>query len=276
LIEVLEHRPYAYRTSFPLDEARVRLDNGEEAVVLIKQLGRSTLDEAARRAKPPFVHDPRREIMVYERILAGRGLGTARYFGSIIKPDDDQYVLFLEKVEGVALWQLGDIGPWQRAARWAARLHAAVAPDSAVELLHYDDIYFRRWLERAHSFGADVDPHAFEAALARLKRLEPAFVHGELYPSNVLVAGERICPVDWEMAGIGPPLLDVAALTAGQPRVDFERIVRAYGAIDARDLAAARLVLAVQWLGWSPAWTAPLEHATDWAAEARAAAQELR
>ena len=42
-------------------------------------------------------------------------------------------------------------------------------------------------------------------------------IHGEFYQSNVLVDQRgtscSIHPVDWEMAGAGPPLLDLAALT---------------------------------------------------------------
>jgi hypothetical protein len=37
----------------------------------------------------------------------------------------------------------------------------------------------------------------------------------------------------------------------------------------------ARLHLAVQWLGWSPDWTPPAEHAHDWYAEAVATAETL-
>ena len=42
----------------------------------------------------------------------------------------------------------------------------------------------------------------------RLVRLPRTLIHGELYPSNVIVGRghhrERVCPVDWEMAALGP------------------------------------------------------------------------
>ncbi len=53
---------------------------------------------------------------------------------------------------------------------------------------------------------------AHERALARLAGLPAVFVHGEFYASNILVSPGRVCPVDWEMAGIGPGVLDLAAL----------------------------------------------------------------
>ena len=102
------------------------------------------------------------------------------------------------------------------------------------------------------------------------------FVHGEFYASNILVSPGRVCPVDWEMAGIGPGVLDLAALATAWEGADRARIVAAYaderGApVDEEDLDAARLVLAVQWLGWAEGWEPPREHATDWLAEATAA-----
>jgi thiamine kinase-like enzyme len=110
----------------------------------------------------------------------------------------------------------------------------------------------------------------------RLARLPATLVHGELYASNVLLAGERVCVVDWELAGIGPGVLDVAALTAGLADDDAAALAETYRLAlehppDAREFAfeldCARLHVAIQWLGWSPDWTPPPEHARDWRAE---------
>lgn len=282
-MEVLERRPYAYRTSFPLDEARVRLPGGEEAIVLVKQLDRTGLDAQTRRAKPAFIHDPQREIVVYTKILADGNLGTARCYDSTSAPAAEGHVLFLEKVEGVELWQHGDLEVWEEVARWAARLHRDVAAPSSPHLLRYDAPYFRQWLERAeHVHGHAVLEglsRRHDEAIERLAALPVAFVHGELYPSNVLVAPNRICPVDWEMAGVGPGVLDLAALVTAWGDDEARRLVAAYMAAGApvrdADLDAARLVLAVQWLGWAEGWAPPSEHATDWLAEANAAAERL-
>jgi thiamine kinase-like enzyme len=84
-----------------------------------------------------------------------------------------------------------------------------------------------------------------------------------------------VAPVDWEMAGIGPGVLDVAALLSGWGDEQRSAIVAGYGVVPAEALAAARLHIAMQWLGWSPGWTPPPEHARDWLAEALGAAREL-
>jgi thiamine kinase-like enzyme len=95
-------------------------------------------------------------------------------------------------------------------------------------------------------------------------------------------------PVDWELAGVGPGLLDLAAITSGSwDAAERDRIACAYHralplAIRPRraDLLDAlkhcRLLIAVQWLGWSSDWSAPAEHAHDWLSDAIAIARELR
>jgi Phosphotransferase enzyme family len=284
VVEILERRPYAYRTSFPLDEALVRLPDGSVTTVLVKDLSRSAFDEPTRRAKPDFLYDPLREIEVYTEILDDRDLGTARCYGAVAVPEEDRYLLFLEKVDGAELWQKGELEEWESVARWAARLHRDVEPPESVHVIRYDGDYLRRWIDRALSFrgGVELERIAanYEAIVERLAALSRVFVHGELYPSNVLVSGPRVCAVDWEMAGVGPGLLDLAALASAWSDEDVARLARAYGdelgrPVEKQDLDSARLHLAVQWLGWSREWTPPREHAADWLGEAVRAAERL-
>jgi len=129
-----------------------------------------------------------------------------------------------------------------------------------------------------------------EAVAHRLLNLPCTFIHGEFYASNVLVhtlpdVSVRICPIDWEMAAVGPGLMDLAALTAGLWSADARRaLAEAYldtnGFRGTEDdfwiaLDCCRLQLAVQWLGWSPGWQAPEPHRHDWLAEALSAAERL-
>ena len=283
-IHELVHRPYAYRTSFPLEEVRLLLDDGREMSVIVKSLARDGLDEHARLAKPEFLHDPMRELVVYTEILAGPDLGTARCYGSVAPPEADRYLLFLEKVDGVELWQIGELEAWEEAARWAARLHAEKEPASS-HLIRYDADFLRSWIDRAVDFTGGPElrriSSRYETVVERLAALPPVFVHGELYASNVLVGpGLRICPVDWEMAGIGPGVLDLAGLVSAWGNEETARLTRAYrealpGTFEPEDLDCARLHLAVQWLGWSRQWDPPRAHATNWLGEAVAAADRL-
>src|SRR5262249_35674175 len=138
---------------------------------------------------------------------------------------------------------------------------------------------FELWPARAgHSLPG------YERVVGRLAAQPTTLVHGELYASNVLVAEGRVCLVDWELAGVGPGVLDVAALTTGwseSARSMLGEAVRSAVAHPpdadrfAADLDCASLHLAIQWLGWSPDWAPPPEHARDWRTDLPRLAERL-
>ena len=288
-VELVARRPHPYRSSFAIEELDVRRGDAELLSLVLKDLGRSGLSSAGRLAKPSFLHDPQREIDVYMSTLSAHDLGTATCYGSIVEPERDRYWLFLERVKGLPLWQLGDFGVWQAVARWLAHLHATVDPPRGTHLLRYDEKLYGGWLSRAVAAapGAgleDLRPR-YESAVARIARAPAVFVHGELYPSNVLVSESddlRVCPVDWELSGVATGMLDLAALTTGLPEEKASLLVEAYAGElpemphdPAELLECCRLYLAIQWTARSEYWTPPLEHARDWAADALRAAERL-
>lgn len=234
----LARRPSAYGSSFAMEELDARLGDGTVLPVMFKNLSRRALLKSARRVKPAFVHDARREIDVYRAVLAPESLGTATCYGAVVDPRAGRYWLFLEKVPGIELYQIGELPVWQDVARWLATMHRRIGPEEASirarvpSLLTYDPLFYRRWLSRARVFVERVDPspqtrrslawlaERYDQVVTRLMALPAVFIHGEFYASNVLVQetadGRRVCPVDWEMAAVGPALIDLAALTAGQ------------------------------------------------------------
>ena len=274
----LRRLPWAYGSSVPVEELRI----AGRAPLLFKDL-----TPRSRPSRPAFLVDPLREVEAYTTLL--HGLDAPACHGAVVA--HDRVWLFLELVDGVPLWQAAGLAAWEATARWLARLHAAPTPAGA-HLLRYDGAHLRRWIDRATAMSGDELAGVRAPALRAVQRLEAwprAFVHGELYASNVLVqdtpGGPRVRPIDWETAGVGPGLLDLAALTAGDWTADRRaRIVAAYrdalppaavaAAFDAA-LDAARLVVALQWLGWSRDWSPPPEHRQDWAAEARALAARI-
>jgi hypothetical protein len=265
-VERVRRTPWPYASSLPMEQ----IDIAGSPALLFKDL---TLSEELQR--PGFLGDRRREITAYTDILGDLDIDTPAYRASVI--DEQRAWLFLELVDGVPLWQIGEIEVWETAARCLAMLHA-VPPPLTRGLLRYDaDHLSRRFaltasLPRAAEIGARV--------AARLAELPSRFIHGEFYPSNILVQREaelvRVRPVDWEMSGLGPGVLDLAALTAGSwIDADRARIERAY--VDAcpaelrprpDDLDFARLLLAAQWTGWSPGWSPPPQHRHNWQAVA--------
>lgn len=300
----LRTEPYAYSTSFALLALDAQLADGTVVPLILKDLSDATMLGDAKESKPAFLYQPMREIETYRSILDRAHLGTATCYGAVTDGPNGRFWLLLERVAGRELWQVGELEVWHDAARWLARLHhggvdAASAARVNPHLLRYDGDLYRRWWERARDFSADrrstasVVSAGLEVALDALTDIPRCFVHGEFYPSNVLVgepdATRRICPVDWEMAGIGPGLLDLAALRAGWDGDQALSLARSYrdavaelGGRPSEEadflhaLRCCELYLAVQWAGWAREWTAPPEHARDWWRQAVRLSEELR
>ncbi len=282
----LSRRPFAYETSFAIDELDVRLEDGERLALVVKDVGEAGLSAEAAATKPAHTLDPGREIAVYRDLLSPAALSTPCFHGAEVDPGADRWWLFLERVEGEGLTDVGEVSIWCEAAAWAARLDRAVEGDSDL-LLHRDADWHERWIDAAATALPDDALAARLRAtrsllLERLDALPRAFVHGELYPANVLVVrGEgpsRIAPVDWELAGRGPYALDLAALVSGWNRDDREAMCRSFhqslpaGAPSFAELLAdvelCELSLALQWIGWSPGWVPPEAQRRDWPGEA--------
>src|SRR5438477_579076 len=108
----------------------------------------------------------------------------------------------------------------------------------------------------------------YEAIVRRLSQLPRTIIHGEFYPSNILVTGSEqapaIHPVDWEMSALAPGLMDLAALSAGWAEAEREALAATYWAARTRgvpigddtfrqlrvDLDCCRVHLALTMLGW--------------------------
>lgn len=306
-VRVLERHAIPYRSTFPLEELHVRHGDGREEWLVWKDLSRDGPADPVWSVKPAFLRDPTREIATYRHVLGPLGIAAPRYRGAIDDPARGRHWLFLERVVGDPLWQRGEESVWQGAARWLAGFHARGSDRHLklpLGLLRYDAPYYRRWLTRARRFVrwpdvSKVGRRDFDwlaarvlAATAWLDDQPLTLLHGEFYPSNVLVEpaadGSRLWPVDWEMAGVGPGLLDLAALVSGiWSGADRALLCDAYrsalpAALRPSEVALragldrCRLLLAVQWLGWSPGWNPPREHAHDWLTTALELAARLR
>ena len=266
---------WPYASSFPMEELHI-------TGAVTKRLLFKDLSAKVRPRRPEFLADPLREIAVYREILEPLGIDAPACHAAVA--DARRAWLFLELVEGQPLWQFGEIEIWEATARWLAALHA-LTPPTAARLLTYDAAHLRRRFALAKAIPRSAE--IGEGLAERLAGLPVTFIHGEFYASNVLIQREddavRVRPVDWETAGIGPGVLDLAALTAGSwSEEKRSRIERSY--IEAcppsrrpapDDLNCARLLLAAQWLGWSSGWTPPPEHAHDWRTEAMTLIERL-
>jgi hypothetical protein len=308
----LERRPTPYSTSFAIEELRVRLADGTSLELMFKDFSPQALLETARRIRPSFIYDPMREIETYRTILAPEKVGTATCYGTVVDHRIGRYWLFLEKVPGIELYQVGELATWKRVARSLALLHSRFAGRTkplarVAPLLSYDGDLYQLWMRRAQEISGGIESpqpesvrhgikwlaERYDRVIERLLALPVTFIHGEFYASNVLVhstSGKlRVCPIDWELAAVGPGLIDLAALMSGSWQADEkEALAKAYHTEMAlrderwtdveeflRALDYCRLHLAVQWLGWASGWMPPPNHAQDWLTEALSLARRL-
>ncbi len=299
-ITQIQRRSSICQSSYALEELDLVLDGGAPLHLLFKNLSPQALLAPARNARPAFLQDPRREIEVYRHILARTDLGTAACYGTVLNQESERYWLFLEKVAGLELYQVGDLATWQEVARWLAAFHSRFGEAStyslgSANLLNYDARFYELWMERAHALDPTLGPlsQAYTRVVEYLQRLPRTLIHGEFYASNVLVAqssgGLRVCPVDWETTAIGPALMDLAALTAGKWSEEARTTIamaywHAHGdsarffatpEVFLEALDYCRLHQAVQWMGWSTDWEPPVEQAQDWRGAALALAKKL-
>jgi hypothetical protein len=291
-IQRFERRSSGYRTSFAIEELIITFSDGVIREYMFKDLSRESLSPTARAAKPTFLFDPKRELIIYKTILSSERLGTAECIATACDAEKDRYWLIIEKVSGRELYQVGDIAEWADAARWLARLQQwsqeRISQIGSAPLIQYDRAFYFCWIQRALENCAGATRKLlhhgndwYHIVVDQLMNMPPALLHGDFYASNIIVqhtsAGLRVCPIDWEMAAWGPAFIDLAALTSGKwSDRERQQITDAYFNSCQppitqpdfnRSLNLARLHLAIQWLGWSKDWQPPAEHTQDWTAE---------
>jgi hypothetical protein len=344
-IKILRRRRSIYSSSCCIENLEVELARGGRLSLVFKDLSPTALLVTAQEVRPQFFYDPLREIETYRTVLDPGRFGTAVCYGAIHHPESQRYWLFLERVRGPLLWQVGKIETWRRAAQWIARLHTefslsrnsnpgnagittgnksilshkchttGIPTDRPVKtavrpshLLNYDRQLFGLWLDRADRFlhaRRAAQPatvwrqfrhvaNRYNHVIDRLVTLPRTFIHGEFYPSNIILrdaaSNNHICPIDWEAAAIAPGLIDLTALTSGDWTPDQRQdLVSAYHeALEPADgwppempellelVDYCQLHLAMQWLGWAADWSPPKMHAHNWLNEVLRLAKRLR
>src|SRR5215218_5306112 len=83
-ITEVRRRPCSFHSSYRLEELEIALSDGTCIDAIWKDLSPGTRLKEARRIKPRFLYEPRREISVYQHVLTRLGMGTAACHGALI------------------------------------------------------------------------------------------------------------------------------------------------------------------------------------------------
>jgi phosphotransferase family enzyme len=232
----------ASASSYAAETVTVELVSGATVTFFLKDFGATSVpkDQPLQRRE--------RELAAYRDFLSASDLGTARYFGSVWKPDQERFWMLLELVPGTPVRQ-STFDAWLAAAAWLGRLQGFFARHSERVagcdlLLHYDADFLWSRAELATRQVADISVHMatglraslvhYKPAVPRMLSWPPTLVHGHYRPYNILVdvtsEPPRVCPVDWERVGLGPPAYDFAYLAEGFDSERLDRLGAAYRA----------------------------------------------
>jgi hypothetical protein len=285
-VAAIRRRGFRASTSYPVEILTVELATGDAFDLFLKDFSRSRLpkDRAAERRK--------RELRVYEELLPGQALGTARFYGACRDESAGRFWLLLELVDGQPLRDCS-YEYWLLAAAWLGRLHGRFAGQrdrlqASRFLVKHDAAFFVQAAERALRAVSGLSAELAERLAAVLNgydatvaasRDPEVLVHGSYRPQNVLVVRSseptRMCPTDWELAAFGASTYDLAFLCDGfrPPQLDelldaYEREAESFG-LGSRDrdallheLDCFRLHKKINSLGHLRQWPRPLETAT--------------
>jgi hypothetical protein len=190
------------------------------------------------------------ERVIYEDILPLLPVSQLRYYGSF--QENDSYLWLFLGDAGRFSFSPGDDSHRALAAHWLAGVHRFAPQTSAAALLpergpsHYLELMQRaraiiaKHLENPGLASAQIE--IFKRVLAQMDALEsnwPALLkfcegipetlaHGDFRPKNVHVkesqTGDMLYALDWEMAGWGNPVVDLAPSRgfSSEPQVDMD------------------------------------------------------
>jgi hypothetical protein len=272
--------PSPYASSHPLLDVAISV-RGKLLHLVMKDMGAPSA--AAEAARPEALQDPGREADIYAKVL-GPVDGPPLCYGAL--HTGRRHWLLLERVRGRELTKVGDRRVWSRTARWLGRFHGS---NSGAHIgLQRSEEHFRYVLQQATPAIEAAPSHlrlgrvvtGWAGITQSLVGMHASLLHGDAFPANVLVGhAERICFVDWELAGRGPSLIDLAALTSGSwTASERELMLNAY-AMGLKDVAPTmrrdfghdfllcRVLVAVEMVGALRRWEPPSHQRWDWARE---------
>ncbi len=104
----------------------------------------------------------------------------------------------------------------------------------------------------------------------RMSPFTPALCHNDLLPANFIDDGERLWLVDWEYAGVGNPLFDLASVSANcslNDRLEAGLLEQYRGRLEERDQAELKILKTISLLReslWSVIQTVVSDIAFDY------------
>jgi hypothetical protein len=189
------------------------------------------------------------ERVIYEEILPLLPVSQLHYYGSF--QENDSYMWLFLADAGKFSFSPGDESDRILAAHWLGGLHRFAPQTSAAEILpargpsHYFELMQRAREKIVKNLASPIMMPAHIEVLKRVltqmdalesnwqdllkfcEGIPPTLAHGDFRPKNVHVkqsqTGDVLYAMDWEMAGWGNPVVDLAPSRglSSEPQVDM-------------------------------------------------------
>ncbi len=219
------------------------------------------------------------EANVYAHVLKHSRSQLPRYYGTFTDPVTRVICLVLGCVEDVSPLIFTNDPPatLRLASEWLASFHAEQEIDAhnrySPYLALYDADYYLGWSMRVAEFSRPLFeqypwlPTLCKRASESFKHLLEApltVIHGECYATNWLVNESKVISIDWESAALAAGAIDVASVAWGWGEEALRDCRKSYEntrwpngppAVFDKQITAARLYLALRWLGDCAEWT---------------------
>lgn len=247
-IETVDRSLHPHIGSYDCYTLSVGLRGGERLRLFLKDY------RFSRQSKDTPDARKSRELRVYRELLSSADLGTPAYYASV--EEEGRCWLLIELMEGAPVDRV-DLEFGALAAGWLAQLHQHFSGRQqqlarSGFLVRFDAEFFQRRLRAARRDVARLSPAdasrfdrlapICEDAIPALTAGPPTLVHGGFIPWHLMVDRGcdpvRVCVIDWELAGLGSPLYDLAYFADDGTDDVVEAICEAYrGAAAGRGLA---------------------------------------
>lgn len=151
------------------------------------------------------------------RELSAKGYRVPHYMASICLQNED-IMIFMHMLPGTELYSVTHHESWICAARELAKIHKDYWLYSSAEensMPFSTSPRFNMVLRDAwhNTFGNPMWKKYMEKIISRISVAPKTFIHGDMFPTNVLVHNDEIGFVDFADAGLAPYMMDIGRLT---------------------------------------------------------------
>lgn len=153
------------------------------------------------------------------KLLTKRHLAVPVVYHTILGSNGD-YMMYMKQMAGDELYTLTQEQPWKVAVEKLAEIHLTFwrgecAFETVSQQVHGSKS-FMTWIQRAseHASFKEKWRVAFDRAIERVHLAPKTLIHGDFFPTNILVDGRDICIIDWADATVFGYMMDVGRLTA--------------------------------------------------------------